>query len=499
MPTHSPSSAEEPESKIFNTGHRLVPLLVWAAIFVTFLVIPFKILSLGYLPFDDALRDAAKPIADRSWSEILELQDQFKRDHNPGWHWILGVVHHVTGAQADGLVMFAVFFLLLLFSLAPLAWMRRPESWVASLLVGMVFFPGMLLRYYLARPLVFSVVVTLTILLLWRKTPKPSARLLAVSAILFGLATWIHGSWYLFALVIAAFALAGQWRNSIALASCWLVGSFLGALLTGDPFGFLWNAVKIVTASVGQQLPSSMVVAEFQPNDGAPLVVLLAVVFLIARAVSGKPVWTAIQDPIFILFVLGWILGFRVTRFWEDWGLPAFSLWMALEIHDYLNARLAAESFRRLLITTGLCGAFFLCMTGDYRSRWTGQLDADYLDASNPELAGWMPENGGILYSSDMRVFYNTFFKNPRAPWKYILGFEPSFMPPDDLRIYRAIQANRYSISSHEPWVKKMRPQDRMVISMASPSPPALPALEWKHAGHETWIGRLPRQSNGQK
>ncbi len=474
-------------------GHRLVPILVALAVILTLLIIPFKVLSHGYLPIDDALRHAAKAVSGRAWNDVLVIQDQFQMDHNPGWHWLLGSIHRATGAGPDSLVVISVCSLILLFSFAPLGWLKRPEAWIASLLLGMVAFPGMLIRYYLARPLVFSVAATVVILLLWRKTEKPSTKLLAGTTVLFALATWIHGSWYLFALLVAAFALAGQMRNSLMLGGCWLGGSFLGALLTGHPFAFLWNAVNIGINCFGQHELQRMLVTEFQPADGAPLVVLLAASFLIVRGLSGRWSWTAVNNPIFMLFVLGWILGFGVSRFWRDWGLPAFSLWIALELQEHLQRHLPLQSYKRLLITGGLCVAFLYCVSGDVNERWTRQLNAEFLTESDPEMDPWLPEDGGILYSADMRTFYSTFFKNPHAKWRYALGFEPSFMLPDDLRIYRNIQWNYYSHSAYAPWVARMRPEDRLVIPLASTVAPSIPGLEWKYVARETWIGRLPR------
>ncbi len=486
-----PGEAANPDSP---KGHRLVPLLVWTAVLLTLILIPFRILSQGYLPFDDALRHAGKVLSGREWSEILVLQDQFKMDHSPGWHWILGVVHQVTGAGADALVIVSVCVLLIGVTVAPLGWVRRPEAWMAALLIGMVIFPTMLLRFYLARPFVFSATATLVILLLWRKPEgKPSPALLAASTILFGLASWIHGSWYLFALLPGAFVLSGQWRSALWLGGGWVGGAFLGAILTGHPIAFLWNALNIGINCFGQHQLQRMLVTEFQPNDGAPMVVLLAGTLIAIRVLSGHWTWSAVKNPIFILFAICWVLAFRVTRFWEDWGLPAFSLWIALEINEHLNRHLSAQSFRRLFVTAGLCAAFFLCVTGDQRSRWTNYLTTEYLSESDPEMDPWLPDDGGILYSSSMQTFYFTFYKNPHAKWKYALGFEPAFMQPDDLRIYRNIQWNGYSHAAHEPWVAKMRPEDRLVLPFASPNAPNIPGLEWKYVARETWIGRLPR------
>ena len=47
-----------------------------------------------------------------------------------------------------------------------------------------------------------------------------------------------------------------------------------------------------------------------------------------------------------------------------------------------------------------------------------------------------MPGQGGVLYSADMTVFYQTFFKNPNGDWRYILGYEPAFMPDADFQVF---------------------------------------------------------------
>jgi hypothetical protein len=103
-----------------------------------------------------------------------------------------------------------------------------------------------------------------------------------------------------------------------------------------------------------------------------------------------------------------------------------------------------------------------------------------------------MPEGSGIFYAADMRFFFNTFYKNPRADWRYMVGFEPALMLPEDLKIYRAIQRAGGACEAYEPWVKKMRAEDRLAIA-CSIQPP-LPSLEWKRSG-DYWIGRLPRKA----
>ena len=62
-------------------------------------VTALRILALGYLPYDDALRHAAKAVSGRPWSEILLLRPGFDLDSNPGWHAFLA---RCTGYSASG-------------------------------------------------------------------------------------------------------------------------------------------------------------------------------------------------------------------------------------------------------------------------------------------------------------------------------------------------------------------------------------------------------------
>jgi len=92
-----------------------------------------------------------------------------------------------------------------------------------------------------------------------------------------------------------------------------------------------------------------------------------------------------------------------------------------------------------------------------------------------------------------MSTFYHTFFKNPNGDWRYILGFEPTFMPAEDLKIYRNIQWNYGETKAYLPWVKKMRPEDRLALLKGPSNKPDLKGLEWHYAAGGIWLGRLPR------
>jgi hypothetical protein len=214
---------------------------------------------------------------------------------------------------------------------------------------------------------------------------------------------------------------------------------------------------------------------------------------LILRQLAGLKARPLTSNPAFWLFCLSWVLGFKATRFMEDWGLPALMVLVACDLQLLLQARFAVDSFKRLALTGGLAVAVFLMITNDGGSRWTSNLTQQYLTQDNPDLNGWLPEKGGILYSADMTIFYQTFFKNPNADWRYVLGFESALMPDEDFQVYHKIMWNLGDAKAYEPWLKKMRPQDRLVIRGNKGSLPSSSQLEWEYGVSGIWIGRLPR------
>ena len=61
-------------------------------------------------------------------------------------------------------------------------------------------------------------------------------------------------------------------------------------------------------------------------------------------------------------------------------------------------------------------------------------------------------------------------------------------MPPEDLAVYHSAITN--GVAGFEPWVRKLRPQDRLVIRDEQGTPP-FGALEWQSIGYGLWSGRL--------
>jgi hypothetical protein len=478
----------------FDALRRYVPLAVWAIVILVVLAIPLKIIGYGFLPGDDALRHAAKAVSGKPWPDILVMGPAFQIDHNFGWHFLLRQIYLRSKCDTEGLVLFAVVALFMLVSWSALPWLKRPEAWLIALTAA-VLTSDVPLRFLIGRPFLVTIAALLTILFVWqvRGSSPPKWWTVLWMAPLIAICTFMHGVWYLWTLPVAAFFLAGQFRWGVTLAAGWLVGVFLGASLTGHPFESLYQALVMAYRAFAMHATQRTMVTEFQPSSGEAFAPIILGGLLILRQLAGLKARPLTSNPAFWLAGLAWVLSFKAWRFTEDWGWPALMVLITCDLQLLLQARLAADSFKRLALACGLAAMTFLAITNDSGSRWTYNLTQQYLTQDNPDLNGWLPEKGGIIYSADMTIFYQTFFKNPNADWRYILGYEPALMPDEDFQVYHGILWNFGDAKAYEPWVKKMRPQDRLVMRGGRGSLPNSSQLEWEYGVSGIWIGRLPR------
>jgi len=480
-------------SDLLNLEHRIFFLLPWVITVTLFLIIILKIISYGYIPVDDAMRHVGKAISGKPWSEILVLRQDAPMDHNPGWHFILRSLYLQTGWDADELMVFSIVLFCMLYLIAPLFWMRRPEAWLMSLLIFSLINMTSFVRMTHGRPYILGISITISVISMWYFQKPALKPRIVLTVILFVLSTWIHGSWYLYVMIPFVFLISGEFKKAAQISLAWIVGSFIGACFTGEPIKFLSDEVRIAFMCFGNHELTRMLVTEFQPSTGDITIWFAVLIILIIRKTllgDWPKMWS---NPFFLLAVVTWILGLKICRFWIDWGLPSLVVWTAFQIQEILEVKIPEAVFKRFVFNCALSAALFLGLTSDLGNRWTYNLTIEYITPDAEGIQGWLPEDGGIIYSASMQTFYRTFFKNPNANWKYILGFECTFMPPDDLKIYRKIQWNLGDSKSYEPWVKKMRPQDRLVIYGDASSKPNIKELEWHYAVSGTWIGRLPR------
>jgi hypothetical protein len=473
---------------------RYVPLAVWIVVVSAIICIPLKIIGYGFLPMDDALRHAAKTISGKSWQQILVMRDDFPIDPSPGWQAILEWVHDTHGGDAESLVIFSVVALMMLVMLCGAPWFRRPEAWLAALFIAAVFIPACTTRFARGRPYILTDAVVITLLFLWtRRGTKRQLSPLYVTPLLVAASAWIHGSWYMLVLPGVAILLAGMWREAILYGLCWLIGSVLGCALTGHPIGFLIQSVRHMFGVFGDFVVSRQLEPELHPSDGAVPAVLAVAALLLWRKVTIGWNPRRLLNPVFMMMVLGWVLGLKMQRFWWDYGTPAFIIWVAMELQEHLEREMIFDSSKRLFLALAIAGGAYLGFTSDRDGRWTENLTTEFPSVeNNPSLADWMPGPDGIIYNSDMDVFFTTFYANPMADWKYILGFESGWMRPEDLKVLRQAQWNFGDARAFKPWADEMRPQDRMFIHAVGGSAPNLPQLQWYYAATELWIGRLP-------
>jgi hypothetical protein len=471
---------------------RYVPLVCWIASLLTAIFICLKILGYGYMPPGDARRHAAKPLAHKSYSEIVVMRPQYVVDHSPGWEWLLGVLHRCAGWDEDALISFSVASTALAVLCFPLIWMRHPEAWLAAVLAEMIALPELMIRWTQGRPYLLTEGILMAVLFSWSKERDrhPPWWKVALTCFGFALSVWMHGAWYLWVLLFAAFFLAQRWRAGLWLAGCWVVGTIVGALLTGRPLAFLYGAVFMAQCVYQEHLPKWLLVGEFQSSAGEfTTIVTLAIIYL-WRQRQTKSSSPLTSQPVVWMIVISWILGLVADRFWADWGVAAAIVWMAGEFDQAIPTFWNTVSFQRLIACSLILLPLYVDATNDLGRRYTACLTEPFIDGSNPQLKDWMPGQGGLFYADNMQFFYNTFYKNPQGDWRYIIGFEPALMPPDDLKVYREIHRTGGSPDAYQPWIKKMRPQDRLAVGR--PDKPALPALEWKEAAPGFWIGRLP-------
>lgn len=473
---------------------RYVPLASWAIVFLALLFIPLKVIQYGYLPGDDALRHAAKAVSGRDWRDILVLGPAYHFDPNWGWHWFLEQFHRLCNWDAEALVVFAVVSLFVAMNWSIAGGLKRPEAWLAAfVLVSLV--SDMTSRFLLGRPFVLSIMVMGVIFLAWQRhgaSPPKWQNILWMTPLI-AIAIFLHGMWYIWALTIASFFLAQQFRWCWLMGVSWVLGTLLGSAFTGHPVDSIVQVIQLAIRAVSIHPTQNTIVGELRPSGGDVFTLIFLGGLLVMRQLVKLPVPALVRNPIFWMVAIGWILGCQTSRFWEDWGAPALMLLIACDLQALFELKWMADSLQRLALVVALAVTCLAVTTTDVNSRWTNHLAWRYLTTDDPDLKGWLPDRGGVFYEADMSLFYQTFFKNPGGDWKYVLGFESSLMTDENFKVYHSILWNFGDSKAYEPWADQMVPADRMVVRGPRNGPPNIPRLEWNYGVGGIWIGRLPR------
>jgi len=473
-----------------NPTQRLTRSLILLLCLGTLLLTCLRVIGLGFFPLDDALRHVAMVVSGKPWSEILVIRPDITMDSHPGWHTILRMFQSFTGGDKQLLLNFSVIFLFLAFTLPPVFYFRRGEAWIASLALSSVFFFGSIFRLFYGRPYIVSMVMVILFCFLWKRISekrKPWTELAAMTAIT-ALAAWVHGAWYLFTLPLLALFIARQWRVLWLMSGAMSVGVIIGAIFTGSPLSFLHQMLFHALTAFGKSDFQRQLVGEFQPFTGEGVVFILVGALLLWRWARGEWDVRVLDNPVFYLAMIGWIMGYLALRFWTDWAWPAFTYWIALEVQAVLVYYTDRFSLKRLVVAGALCLVLLLSVTNDRDSRWSGFVSV-WPNIEDVEHRPWLPDAGGTIYSDNMNIFYQVFYRNPGAPWRYTLGFEPVWMTADNLKIYRNIQLTRGKNESYALWVQKMTKKDRMILIRGDK--PQIKGLEWHEVTPTVWSGKL--------
>jgi hypothetical protein len=476
---------------------RLWAVLTLVALIGVVIFVPVRIGSMGFMPPDDAGRHIGKAISGKSWNKILVMRPEITTDMHHGWDVLLAALYNHAGLSADALMAFSMSFCFMLFAALPLFFLKRPEAWIAALGLLLIFDPFMLSRFFLGRPFIISSAMLALLLLTWerfaRKRTDFTYLILFIGAMT--LTSWLAPTAaYLFIIPLIGFAFARQWQALIRISTGIIIGCAVGFALTGYPVRLAKNVFYMLTMAPDQNLLSRMLVTEFMPQGGNFLVALVIVALIAIRIYRKQWNRVVIDNPVFWNILAGLFLGFFVGRFWSDWGLIAAFVWIARELSLLSEEFLLFNSIKRFITIGVVAICFFIVITSDIQSRWSFCVPRYPLqyDLATKEEKTWFPDSGGVLYNDNMLLFYQTFFYNPHAPWRYMVGFEPVLMKPEDLTIYRNIQRSNNAVDSYEPWIKKMTVKDRMAF--CTDKKPDINSLEWKSINRNTWLGRLPRK-----
>lgn len=494
--------SENSSSNIVPFHNRHIHAIVFIVCVTILLAIPFRIISQGYLPSDDALRHAALSVTDKTLDMVM-VADGPVLDGHHGWHSLLRAVHAMGLETTDDLVVFEVVFLFLFFAIPPLFLLKRSETWIFVLLLSYSLL-GLGPRLLMGRPFIAAMAVLLQILLTRQRLneEKTPWKLLLWLGLVMTLSIWWRMTWFLYLFPIIAFAAARQWR-AFARLLLLLAGSLvLATIFCGDwhlPFDTLKGVFSVMNSAENVR----SLVGELQPMTNFFNVIVVVALILICTHLRGGNVKERLDSPVFFILAGSCFLAAQANRWFAEFGTVALMVLLGEELDAWITEKKLSWfswfSFPRLAVVSAAVALLFVGYTADEGGRWTAALKREYVEITDPDLQIGLPGEDGIIYNTSMGIFYETFFKYPNAPWRYILGCEAAVMPEEDLKIFRKIQWNNGAVETYAPWVQKMRPQDRMWLSLGIGVKPQIEGLEWTQMTSHIWSGRKVDAENRAK
>ena len=504
------SESTEKENKFWYKIESLIKdkesIILLTIILLAFIYMPFKILSLGWTPPDDALRHVGFSMLDTKWSNILIIDEKFDTDHNAGWHQVLRFLRKHLQFEKGDLMMFSVAALFILVNVCGIISVPSPICWCVALLMVLQFDGDIWSRLILGRPYMVSCAATLIILRLWGIRPLEEEKIpllqkswfrYAVTIFALTMTVWIHGTWYIMLIIPISFFIAGKMKEALQLTGCVLISTVIGALLTGNFLHFLYYHFVATFTIYSEDTYNWLLVTENACGcQTVYWIVFAAILVFLCKYKNNKPLKDLAYDPVFMLVLLCWLGSILVRRFWIDWGRTALLVWISYRVGELISSSESLKNPRiRYCLALFMVAATVFSVTNDSSGRYTKaafeQAIDFYSDSVREKMAGWEPEPGGIIYSDDMHAFYDHFYEYPDKPWKYILGFESGIMRPEDKKILRNIGYNGGVPDEYLPWIERMTEKDRIILRSV---PGNFPQLEWIRGNKCWWIGRLKRE-----
>ena len=461
-------------------------------ILAVFLLIPLRIIAYGYMPPDDALRHAAFAVVDRQWGDVILLDPRFPAwmDLHPSWHGFLRALHTAFGWDQARLVSVAVVLAFWTFTFAGAIASGNPPAWFLACALMAVLEPPLLGKLALGRPLFFTMTAVAVVLLVWTR-PRPLRLPVEIGVVFLALAVNVlmHPSaWYLWVIAVPPLVVCRHWRALFSLAVGWSLALLVAWAVNGLYNGLVLPIEMLRVALLEEKTLGPNLVSEFQPT-GAPMLGMLAVAgTLLARRMAGADLRQEIFRVDLALFVVGWIMGLFVGRFWIEWGLPALAVWFTRQIAEGAGVRLSglARKTDTALLFGVAAATLYLAQTADVGGRYTNALRNPLLIAPVEDFATELPEPGGVLYSTDMTAFYVIFQRLPDLQFRFATAMEPGVMPAADLKVMRGIQTTGL-VRDYEPWFGRMTRKDRVLLRW--PTQPQWPGMEFRPF-YGAWMGR---------
>ncbi|MDR1010171.1 MAG: hypothetical protein LBM04_03405 [Opitutaceae bacterium] len=470
----------------------IIKLLIIVSCYATVILIPIKIGGLGYLPGDDALRHAAYAVDDRAWGDVIVLNPIIHNnmDSHPGWHALLRGLHNNLGLSQNGLVYFSFCATFAIFMITGLLASRNALAWMCACLLLLVFGSSLFPRLLLGRPFAITMAALVALLFMWTNENVKSWSWKKEFLVVLGLlvvSICIHPSvWFIWPLPFLALIICRQFRPAFILAGATVAALMISSILCGGYDILVLPVVQLLQAFGSDSIVVGNLVTEFHPANTADIIWIAMAGLLIVRKMTGDDIKGELKKPDFWLIIIASVLGLSVSRFMLDWAIPAMAVWICRQF-IILGAKVKLSRFASLGVAIVALATLYSGLTSDLGSRYTRSRKDSLLTRPLDEFEGVLPDQGGILYSSRMDIFYKLYYRNPKDHYRFILAFEPGLMPPDDLKVLRRVQFSDGLLDEYTDWMAKMTPKDRIVFYY--PAKPEQEGMEFSKF-YSFWIGR---------